>query len=115
MVSEPKVDCLFCKIVGVEIPVQKAFETPEALAFPDINPQAPIHYLIIPKTHTPCVAETDSDVLLGQVLGAARFLAHQLNLSDYRLVINNGEKAGQSVFHLHVHLLSGRDFQWPPG
>jgi histidine triad (HIT) family protein len=106
--------CLFCRIIAGEIPVSPILETSNVLAFADLNPQAPTHILLVHKQHSACFSES-SDLLLAELFPTVRELAQQQNLSDYRLVVNNGEKAGQSVFHLHVHLLAGRPFQWPPG
>lgn len=112
-------DTIFGKIARREIPAEILHETENTVAFNDINPQAPTHILVIPKTSIVNVATAkDSDQkVLGELLIAARDIAKKLGLDDggYRLVINNGEGAGQSVFHLHVHLLSGRKFTWPPG
>jgi histidine triad (HIT) family protein len=108
---------LFRKIIDREIPADIVFEDDRALAFRDINPQAPVHILVIPRKELARVAdmkEEDRD-LLGHLLFVAREIAAKENLEDYRLVINNGAGAGQSVFHLHVHLMGGRKFAWPPG
>lgn len=111
-------DCLFCKIVQGEIPSQRVHETDELIAFKDINPQAPTHLLIVPKKHIhDLAAATEEDLqLLGRVQLAARDLGTKLGLNGgYRLLVNNGRGAGQSVFHLHYHLLGGRRLTWPPG
>jgi histidine triad (HIT) family protein len=112
-------DCIFCKIAAGQIPSQKVFENDHVFAFYDISPQAPQHVLIIPKQHIAKLADTaDTDVsILGNLLIAARSIATSLGMDEqsYRVVINNGEQAGQSVWHLHAHLLSGRPFGWPPG
>lgn len=108
-------DCLFCKIIAGEIPSSKVAETDTVYAFNDINPQAPTHVLVIHKRHTPTLAETSDNQLLGELLGGLRDIAAQLNLSDYRVVINNGPGAGQTVFHVHAHLIAGRPLEWPPG
>ncbi len=111
-------DCLFCKIASGSIPVTHLFETDQLLAFPDINPQAPTHILIIPKLHFSSLAHTTSEQagLLGQLLTAAAEIAQQQQLAaGYRLVINTGPDGGQTVGHLHVHLLGGRHMSWPPG
>ncbi len=110
-------DTLFSKIIRREIPADIVYEDDRALAFRDINPQAPTHILIIPKHPIPKLADAqpeDSD-LLGHLLLIVAKVAQQENLSDYRVVANNGAGAGQSVFHLHLHLLGGRPLQWPPG
>jgi histidine triad (HIT) family protein len=108
-------NCLFCKIVAGEIPAQLVFQDDEVTAFYDVNPQAPVHVLIIANTHTPNHLETDDPTIYAQVLAGSKKVAQQLKLTDYRLVINNGAGAGQSVFHLHVHLMAGRPFGWPAG
>lgn len=112
-------ETIFSKIIRREISAQIVFESDAVLAFRDINPQAPTHVLIIPKRHIRDVASatTEDAALLGELLLAARDVALALGVADdgYRIVINNGEHAGQSVFHLHLHLLAGREFKWPPG
>ena len=112
-------NCLFCRITSRPIPAQIVAETGELLAIKDINPQAPIHLLVIPKEHIPTLADaTDGQTaLLGNALQFANRLArqHQLSQHGYRIVVNTGAEAGQSVLHLHVHLLGGRPFRWPPG
>ena len=111
-------DDLFLKIINKEIPANIIFEDEDILAFEDINPQAPTHILIIPKKHIAKLsdADTSDQKLLGHMLIKANEIAANLELDNtFRLVINNGANAGQSVFHLHMHLLSGRSFSWPPG
>jgi histidine triad (HIT) family protein len=108
-------DCLFCKLINGDIPADVVLQTEHITAFNDINPQAPVHVLIISNTHTASHLETDDPTLLAQVMQGARQVAQQLGLTDYRLVMNNGAAAGQSVFHMHLHLLAGRPFTWPPG
>lgn len=111
-------DCLFCKIIDKKIPAKFAYEGDSVVAIHDINPQAPTHILVIPKKHIAEIADaTDGDQnVLGQILLIARKLAKDLKLEKgYRLVINNGAEAGQSVFHIHLHLLGGRAMHWPPG
>ncbi|MBI4423365.1 MAG: histidine triad nucleotide-binding protein [Elusimicrobia bacterium] len=111
-------ECLFCKIVAGGLPAQKVFEDDQVIAFKDINPQAPTHLLIIPKKHIPSLAAAqDADAaILGYVQLVARDLAKQGGLSDgFRLVANNGRGAGQTVDHIHYHLLAGRRLTWPPG
>ena len=112
-------DCLFCKIIGGEIPADIVFQTDTVIAFRDINPQAPTHILIIPGRHISTVNDiTDEDTqLVGSLFTAAREIAAQEGLADdgYRVVMNCGEGAGQSVFHIHLHLLGGRALGWPPG
>jgi histidine triad (HIT) family protein len=108
-------DCLFCRIIAGDIPARVVADMENALAFQDIAPQAPTHVLVIHKRHTAGLAETDDDALLGELFGAVRDVASDLDLRDFRVVVNNGAGAGQSVFHLHAHLLAGRPLQWPPG
>jgi histidine triad (HIT) family protein len=111
--------CLFCNIVARTTPAQIIFEDDHVLAFTDLRPVAPAHALVIPKKHLGGVhdAESVDAALLGQLLLAASKVAEQLGLatSGYRLVINQGPDAGQSVFHLHCHILGGRRMEWPPG
>lgn len=116
---EPQERTIFKKIIDREIPADIVFETDEVLAFKDIHPQAPTHILVIPKKELTGVAAAKDDdrELLGSLLLAARDIAQELGLVEqgYRLVINQGAAAGQTVFHLHLHILSGREMQWPPG
>jgi histidine triad (HIT) family protein len=110
--------CLFCKIVAREIPSQIIHEDDDIVAFRDVRPVAPTHVLVIPKKHVVALSETTiEDVsLLGQLLAGARDVAKQEGLiNGYRVVVNNGPDAGQSVFHVHVHVLGGRALAWPPG
>lgn len=111
-------DCLFCKIVEGGVPAQKVFEDEQAVAFKDINAQAPTHLLIIPKKHIPALSSAgDEDAaVLGHIQLVARDLAKQGKLEGgFRLVTNNGRGAGQTVEHIHYHLLAGRRLTWPPG
>jgi len=111
-------DCLFCKIVANEIPTKKIYEDDKVLAFGDINPQAPVHILIIPKKHIAGLDDVREEdcALLGHIQLVASKLAEDNNLFDgYRLVNNCGIDGGQTVRHLHYHLLGGRTFGWPPG
>jgi histidine triad (HIT) family protein len=111
-------DCLFCKIARKEILSKIAYEDDEIFAFEDISPQAPTHILICPKKHFASLNEASAEdqSVLGKLQLAAANIARERNLLDgYRTIINNGRGAGQSVFHLHVHLLGGRTFRWPPG
>ncbi len=108
-------ECIFCSIAAGKSGTGFIFENEEVVAFRDINPQAPFHVLIIPRKHTASLAETADERMLGVLLAAAARIAAEAGLSDYRLVINNGARAGQSVFHLHLHLLGGRTMNWPPG
>ncbi len=111
-------DCLFCKIAEGAIPSKKVFENEDVVAFYDIAPQAPFHAVIIPRAHIASAAEItkDNSALVARVFEAAAVIAAQQGLSDgFRIVTNCGEKAGQTVGHLHFHLLAGRDMAWPPG
>ena len=111
-------DTIFAKIIRREIPADIVYETDRVLAFNDISPQAPIHILIIPKKamrDVSSVKDADAEIV-GELFLAARDLVQKLGIKGgYRLVVNNGPQAGQAVFHLHMHLLAGRDFTWPPG
>ena len=111
-------DCIFCKIANGEIPAKKAYEDEDVLAFYDLEPQAPVHILIIPKNHIASVDEvTDKNsAVISKVFEAAAKIAKELNLKDgYRIVTNCGPCAGQTVMHLHFHMMGGRDFGWPAG
>ena len=112
-------ECLFCAIVAGEIPATTVLETDRILAFRDINPQAPTHVLVIPKEHYPDVAAlAAADAgLLGEVIAAAHRVAADEGVAEsgYRLVFNTGAQAGQTVWHVHGHVLGGRDMTWPPG
>ncbi|HEY5649410.1 MAG TPA: histidine triad nucleotide-binding protein [Nitrospiria bacterium] len=112
-------DCLFCKIVQKEIPAKILYEDDAVLVFDDINPQAPVHSLIIPKTHVASLDDTalSDSSLLGKLLQTARdqARARKIHSSGFRTVINSGADGGQTVSHLHVHLLGGRAMGWPPG
>lgn len=112
-------DCLFCKFVSGTIKTDVVYEDKEILAFKDINPQAPLHILIIPKKHVTTLNELQEEdaMLMGQLVLVAGKIAKQLGVdkSGYRLVFNCNRDAGQAVFHIHGHLLAGRLFAWPPG
>ena len=108
---------IFLKIINKEIPADIIFEDEYTIAFNDISPQAPVHILVIPKKEIKKLSEsgeTDKE-LLGHLMTTAKKIASDLKINDYRLVINNGAEAGQTVFHLHIHILAGRPFGWPPG
>lgn len=112
-------DCLFCKIIAGDIDADTVFESDDVIAFRDINPQAPTHVLIIPKRHISTIndlEDNDADIV-GRLLLAAKSIAAQEGIADpgYRTVMNCNEAAGQSVFHIHLHLLGGRGLSWPPG
>ena len=112
-------NCVFCKIVAGEIPAAKVYEDEGAIAFRDINPQAPVHVLVIPRAHIASLDEADAadESQLGQLMLAAARVARREGLAEggYRAVINTGAGAGQSVFHIHLHVLGGRPLTWPPG
>lgn len=110
-------DCLFCKMVAGEIKPDVVFENEQVLAFRDINPQAPVHILVIPKRHVTTLNDLDDSELGGQLLKASVTLAKQEGIADegYRTVINCNKNGGQAVYHLHLHLLGGRQMAWPPG
>ena len=108
---------IFQKIIDRQVPASIVYEDDRALAFRDINPQAPVHVLVIPKKAIEKVSDIrkEDEELVGHLFSVAREVAAKEKLADYRLVVNNGAGAGQSVFHLHVHLLGGRPMGWPPG
>ena len=112
-------DCLFCRILDGEIPADIIHESESTVAFRDLNPQAPTHVLIIPRRHIATIndIEPDDEELIGSLYSAAKQVAQDEGLTEdgYRVVMNCGEGAGQSVFHLHLHLLGGRPLNWPPG
>ncbi|NOZ68915.1 MAG: histidine triad nucleotide-binding protein [Deferribacteres bacterium] len=112
-------DCLFCRIIKKEIPAKTVYDDDEILAFEDINPQAPVHILIIPKKHisTSLDIQEEDNELIGRLFQVANKLAKDRGVADrgFRLVINCNREAGQTVFHLHLHLLAGRAMHWPPG
>lgn len=112
-------DCLFCRIIRGEIPCNKIYEDEDLLAFHDISPAAPAHVLIIPKKHIDRISALtpEDEKLMGRLMGIVPHLIEKLGLEGkgVRLVNNCGEEAGQSVFHLHFHLMGGRPFSWPPG
>lgn len=111
-------DCLFCKIINGDIPSSKVYEDDTVYAFNDIEPQAPVHILIIPKEHIKSAAEINDEnsSVVAHIFEVAAKIAEEKGLADgFRIVSNCGDSAGQSVKHLHFHLLSGRDFTWPPG
>ncbi len=111
-------DCLFCKIINGDIPSKKVYEDDLVYVFEDIAPTAPIHYLLIPKEHIASAAEITSEnsKIVAHIFEVIAKLAKDLNLKDgFRVVNNCGESAGQTVFHMHFHLLAGRSFEWPAG
>lgn len=115
----PENDCLFCSILSGEIPADKVYEDDLAYAFRDINPQAPTHILIVPREHIESLndAAPGDETLLGHLLRLASKIANQQGIAEngFRAVVNTGAESGQSVWHLHLHLLGGRPMNWPPG
>lgn len=111
-------DCIFCKIISGEIPSTKVYEDDKVVAFNDLEPQAPVHVLIVPKEHIASAAEIsgENSAVIAAVFEAAAKIAKQMDLKDgFRIVNNCGEKAGQSVMHIHFHMMAGREFAWPAG
>jgi histidine triad (HIT) family protein len=110
-------DCLFCKIVAGDLPADRVLESERTIAFRDINPQAPVHVLVIPRQHLPDVAAVAQagDGLLDEIAAQARQVASDAGITDYRVVFNTGAGAGQTVWHAHAHVLGGRPMTWPPG
>ncbi|MBB1251996.1 HIT domain-containing protein [Streptomyces alkaliterrae] len=117
MAGEPQADCLFCKIVAGEVPATVVRRTETTVAFRDINPQAPTHVLVIPKAHYPNAASLAAaePLLAADLLREAGEVAAQEKAEAYRIVLNTGSGAGQTVFHVHAHILAGRGLEWPPG
>ena len=111
-------DCIFCKIVNGEIPSNKAYEDDKVLAFYDLEPQAPVHILIVPKEHIACAADItpENSAVIAHIFEVAAIIAKEKGLDDgFRIVNNCGESAGQTVKHIHFHLMGGRSFGWPAG
>ena len=112
-------NCLFCRIVAGEIPAKIAYEDEDVIAFHDLNPQAPLHVLVIPRKHIATIIDIQPDdaALIGKLYLAAKQVAADAGYADdgYRVVMNCGADAGQSVFHIHLHVLAGRHLSWPPG
>ena len=110
-------DCLFCKIAQGQIPVERVLEDEHGLAFPDINPQAPVHLLVIPKQHLASLADCKDFDLIGRLhaLGVRAAAAKGIAETGFRVVTNTGKDANQTVFHLHLHVIGGRAMGWPPG
>ncbi|MDQ7075659.1 MAG: histidine triad nucleotide-binding protein [Gammaproteobacteria bacterium] len=112
-------DCLFCNIVDGKIPAEIVYENKQVVAFRDLNPQAPLHVLLIPKKHIATLNDLESEdsAVMGALILAAKKVAEAEGVAEsgYRTVINCGEQGGQSVYHIHLHLLAGRQMQWPPG
>ena len=110
-------DCLFCKIANGVIPSDKIYEDDKVLAFNDIDPQEPVHFLVIPKEHVPSCAEIDgaNSALVAHIFEVIAKITKEKGIESFRVVSNTGEQAGQSVRHLHFHVLAQRDLSWPPG
>ncbi|RUM38864.1 MAG: histidine triad nucleotide-binding protein [Desulfobulbus sp.] len=110
-------NCLFCKICNGDIPADKLYEDDEILAFRDIAPQAPVHFLVIPKKHIhgPAAVTAEDEQLIGKMMRVGTEVAQKEGIEQFRVVFNNGEQAGQTVFHIHMHILGGRSLNWPPG
>ena len=109
-------DCLFCKIAAGDIPAEKLYEDDEVLAFWDISPQAPVHFLVIPKKHIvdPSDVSEGDEKLIGKLMRIGSQIAQENGVGDgFRIIYNNGAKAGQAVFHIHMHILGGKDRPWP--
>ena len=110
-------DCLFCRIIRGEIPATLVAQTPECVAFRDIDPQAPTHVVLVPRAHVPTLADVKDPLIVGQMTRLATEIAitEGIAKSGYRVVVNTGDDGGQTVHHLHMHLLGGRRMKWPPG
>ncbi|HPR64989.1 MAG TPA: histidine triad nucleotide-binding protein [Thermoanaerobaculia bacterium] len=112
-------DCIFCKILSGEIPSSPVYEDDQVIAFRDIHPQAPVHILVVPRAHIPYPSSIrrEHESLAGHMVAVAGEIAQKEGFEEtgYRLVMNHRESAGQSVFHIHLHILAGRPFAWPPG
>lgn len=112
-------DCVFCKIAAGEIPVEAVYEDEQIIAFPDINPAAPVHVLVIPKKHIANILElhTDDNQLINHLIMKIPIIAEKIGIADdgFRIVINTKDNGGQTVYHLHWHILGGRFMEWPPG
>ncbi len=108
-------NCIFCKIANGQIPSEFVYESDNVVVFNDINPQAPTHLLVVPKVHIETLNELNDKALMAELLAAVKAATKKLGISDYRTVINTGKGAGQEVFHLHIHVMAGREFSWPAG
>lgn len=112
-------DCLFCKIVAGEIPAQELYRDDDVIAISDVNPQAPKHLLVLPRKHYATISDIvksdGGEALAGHLIGVATRVARDFGVDGFRLVVNTGEKGGQTVGHVHVHVLGGRQMTWPPG
>jgi len=109
-------DCLFCRIVAGKIPATVVYEDDDVMTINDVFPRAPFHVLVVPRKHVERLSDLEDEPLGGRLLQAVRKVARQGGVGDnFRLVVNNGDNAGQNVLHLHLHVLGGREFAWPPG
>mgnify|MGYP001592839446 CR=1 FL=1 len=109
-------DCVFCRIASGELPATIVHQDAQAIAFTDLAPKAPLHVLVIPRAHVARLADLEDETLAGHLLAVARRVAADAgHRDDFRVVVNNGAGAGQTVWHLHLHVLAGRPFSWPPG
>ncbi len=108
-------NCIFCKIANKEIPSNFVYEDEYTVAFNDLSPQAPTHILVIPKKHFSSLNEVDDENIMSALFKAVQNVTKKLGIKEYRTVINTGEAAGQTVFHIHIHILAGRPLKWPPG
>ena len=108
-------DCIFCKIANGEIPSDFIYEDEKVVAFNDLNPQAPVHFLVIPKKHYASLNDIDSKEAFADIFSAIPKVTAKLGIREYRTIVNTGESAGQTVFHIHVHVMAGRKFNWPAG
>ena len=108
-------DCIFCKIANKEISTDLIYEDENVVAFNDLNPQAPVHFLVIPKKHYASMNDVESKEAFGHIFSAVPKITEKLGIKEYRTVVNTGESAGQTVFHIHVHVMAGRKFGWPAG
>ena len=108
-------DCIFCKIANGEFNTEFIYEDEDVVAFNDLSPQAPVHFLVIPKKHYASLNEIDSKEAFANIFSAIPKITKKLGIKEYRTVVNTGESAGQTVFHIHVHVMSGREFTWPAG
>jgi len=108
-------DCVFCKIANGKIQTELIYEDKDIVAFKDIDPVAPVHILVIPRAHYSTMEDVKDTEIFSHIFSKIPDIARNNGLKDYRIVINKGEEAGQTVFHLHVHIIGGRNLQWPPG
>lgn len=108
-------ECIFCRIARGDFNTPFVYEDDQVVAFKDLHPQAPVHALVIPRQHFASIREVKDEAVLGHLLMAGNIAAEKMGLTDYRFVINTGSEAGQTVFHVHLHILGGRIMGWPPG